>query len=106
MLFEITSASQAETILRMFAEVKHRGEFMFMNLSNERIPCVLRKCSFCEKPSTYLGNNIWGKGMQMSSTYCQHCGYAMKTLACATILFSKDACVEESTIGCLAHPAD
>lgn len=106
MLFEITSASQAETILRMFAEVKHRGEFMFMNLSNERIPCVLRKCSSCEKPSTYLGNNIWGKGMQMSSTYCQHCGYAMKTLACATILFSKDACVEESTIDCLAHPAD
>jgi len=106
MLFEITSASQAETVLRLFAEIKYRGEFMFINLSNERIPCILRKCSECKNPSTYLGDNIWGKRMQMSSTYCQNCGYAMRTLACATILFSKDACVEESTIDCLAHPRD
>lgn len=30
------------------------------------------------KSGVYIGNNVWGRGFEKRSTYCQCCGYAME----------------------------
>jgi hypothetical protein len=96
MICEITSAQQAENVLRTLATTQQQGILIFDIAEDctETIPLVLRRCRDCQQPSEYLGANIWGRGFEKRSTYCTHCGYALKTLACVTIAIQGTRVIE------------
>lgn len=85
MIYEIKSKEQAEKILRETAEANPIHSFIIFDISEDvepkSIPLVLRVCKLCEKPSEYLGWNIWGEDFDKKSTYCEKCGYFMNTIA-------------------------
>jgi len=90
MIAKITSAEQAEQILREFSGKS--GDLIFdldPRLFWQDIPCVIRRCSRGHDYE-YVGWNIWGKGFDKKTVYCPECGWAMTTLAEASIVIQGD----------------
>lgn len=86
MVYKIQTPEHAEIILMGIANANPVKSFIIFDISesvqlSHSVPLVLRACDRCENPSRYLGWNIWGKDFDKPSTYCEHCGYAMKTVA-------------------------
>ena len=80
-VYIISSPKEAEQVLRIN---EGRYDLVFdisKKLQVNEVPLCLRKCKRCEKPSEYLGFNIWGHGFEKRSTYCQHCGFALETIS-------------------------
>lgn len=98
-VYKITSAEQAESILRFMGS--HRGPiksgFVFdihegPECIAEDVPLVYRvcemKCTADGKPVEYVGPNIWGNRFEKRSTYCPSCGNVLKSRAEAAIAIS------------------
>lgn len=87
MIFQIKTPKQAEEILRSMAATKAEGTVIFdiaEGVDPYEIPMIIRKCDQGHELE-YVGWNIWGKHFEKRSTYCIHCGYAMRTMAQITI---------------------
>ncbi len=94
MIVKITSAQQAETILR--TAQGFFGALVFdiaSELNAADIPLVLRKCESC-KEGEYCGPNIWGRNFEKRSTYCPKCGYAMRDKASVSVAIHGSRVVE------------
>lgn len=100
MIIHITSAAQAEALLRGIAtRYAPPGALIFdidPALDPCTIPLVLRRCRTCAQPGEYCGPNIWGKRMERASTYCPACGYGMETLVCVALAIQGASVIETS----------
>lgn len=96
MIIEITSAEQAENALRTHAG---KTDLLVFDLSPglllRDIPCVIRKCNRGDG-GEYIGWNIWGKGFDKKSTFCPECGFAMETIAEASVVIQGNVVLQLS----------
>lgn len=92
MIVEIYSVEQARSILLELAKTRQYGEIIFdihESVDASQVPLVIRVCQHCHT-GTYVGQNIWGAGSDLDSTYCPSCGFAMREMACVVLAVQKD----------------
>jgi len=95
MIHKITSASQAQEILRFYKDHGKPTPLVFDIVPDchEEVPIVWRRCVRCMdglKRFEYIGVNIWGSGSTRGTTYCPYCGNLLYTIICVDLVIQGD----------------
>lgn len=94
MIYKIKYASQARDILRFCKNYGKPSPLIFDidTDCHEKVPVVWRRCTHCDNDYEYMGVNIWGGCISISTytTYCPHCGNLLYTIVCVDMVIQGD----------------